>query len=157
MSPAGNVDKKKLDLNRKICDNAKLVNILFLIRKSAIDMNEKNNIEITTQANVGIVAFKAASISNADQIAVASDQIKDFIEENRPNRMIFDFEHVKFFSSKVLGMLLEIRARQGDYAGEVVISAINPQLYKIFKITNLDKIFKFFPDKNSAVKAVTAN
>ncbi|MFB0525360.1 MAG: STAS domain-containing protein [Phycisphaerae bacterium] len=41
------------------------------------------------------------------------------------------------------------------YNGKVVISAINPRLHRVFKITNLDTIFKFFPNKENAVKAIS--
>ena len=117
-------------------------------------MDEKVSVEITRQDSVTVVAFKATSISDMEGIEAASKQVKEFIEENHPNRIIFDFEQVKFFSSQVLGLLLDIRARLETYAGEVVISAINPQLHRVFKITNLDKIFRFFSDKESAVKIV---
>jgi anti-sigma B factor antagonist len=71
--------------------------------------------------------------------------------------VVVDFEGVKFFSSAVLGLLLDIRAKLKTYDGEVVISAINPQLYRVFKITHLDRIFKFFPDKENAVGAVNTD
>ena len=118
-------------------------------------MDEKIDVEITSKDDVAVVTFKSASVSDVEGIAAASEKIKEFIEENHPNRLIIDFWGVKFFSSLVLGVLLEIRSKLEVYNGEVVISAINPQLHKIFRITNLDKIFKFFPDRESAVK--TAN
>ena len=120
-------------------------------------MDEKVGVEITAEGRAAVVAFKATSISNTEGIAAASKQIKEFIEENHPERIVFDFERVKFFSSQVLGMLLDIRAKLKTYDGEVVISAIEPQLHRIFKITNLDKIFRFFPDKESAIRAVSTN
>jgi len=122
-------------------------------------MNEQNQVgvEITSEGHAAVAAFKATSISNAEGIAAASTQIKEFIEVNRPGGIVFDFERVKFFSSQVLGLLLDIRAKMETYNGEVVISAINPQLHRVFKITNLDKIFRFFSDKESAVKAINTN
>jgi len=118
-------------------------------------MEEIIDVKITSEDSVAVVAFKAASISDVEGIATASKQIKEFVDDNHPNRLIFDFRGVKFFSSLVLGVLLEIRSKLATYNGEVAISAINPQLHKVFKITNLDKIFKFFPDKESAVRAVS--
>jgi anti-sigma B factor antagonist len=115
---------------------------------------EKINVEITSIRNAAVVAFKTASISNMEEIAVASQKIREFVEEKHPKEVVVDFEGVKFFSSAVLGLLLDIRAKLKTHDGEVVISAINPQLYRVFKITHLDKIFKFFPDKENAVKAV---
>ena len=118
-------------------------------------MDEKVKVEITSEGTAAVVAFMATSISDAEGISAASRQIKEFIEQNHPNRIIFDFERVKFFSSLALGLLLDIRAELEKYDGEVVISAINPQLHRVFRITNLDKVFKFFPNKESAVKAVS--
>ncbi len=117
-------------------------------------MGGKVRMEITREGSFGIVAFKATCVSDVEGIASAARQIKEFIEENRPKRVIFDFAEVKFFSSGVLGLLLDVRAKLQSYKGEVVVSAINPQLHRVFKITNLDKIFRFFPDKLSAVQAV---
>ena len=120
-------------------------------------MDEKVGEEITKEDNVAVVTFKAASISDVEAIAAASKRIKEFIEKSHPKRLIFDFGGVKFFSSQVLGLLLDIRAKLQMYNGQVVISAINPQLHRVFKITNLDKIFKFFPDKESAIKTMSTD
>ena len=120
-------------------------------------MDENVGVEITIEGRVAVAAFKATSISDVEGIAAAAKQIKEFIEENRPSGIVFDFERVKFFSSQVLGLLLDIRAKLEKYNGEVVISAIEPQLHRVFKITNLDKIFRFFPDKESAVREVSTN
>jgi len=120
-------------------------------------MADEMGMEITIEANTAIVAFKSASISDVDGITDASNQIKEFIDKNKPKRLIIDFVGVKFFSSQVLGLLLDIRARLSKHNGEVIISAINPQLHRVFKITNLDKVFKFFPDKESALKITSTD
>jgi len=122
-----------------------------------MDAREEANVEITSEGNVAVVAFKTASISNVEGIATISKQTKEFIEQKHPANVIVDFEGVKFFSSAVLGMLLDIRARMKTYDGGVVISGINPQLYRVFKITHLDRIFEFFPDRSSAIKSVSTS
>ena len=116
-------------------------------------MDEQVNVEITSGESA-VVAFKSASLSEPEAIAAASKQINEFVRENRPNWVIFDFGAVKFFSSQVLGLLLDVRAKLKESEGEVLISGINPQLYRVFKITNLDKLFRFFPDKEAAVRAL---
>lgn len=118
-------------------------------------MGKKVGVEITKEGNVVVVTFKATSISDLEGIATASKQINEFIKENHSKEIVVDFGRVKFFCSRVLGVLLDLRAKLKKCDGEVVISAINPQLYRVFKITNLDKVFRFFPDKESAVSAVS--
>jgi anti-anti-sigma factor len=120
-------------------------------------VDEKAGVEITSQDSVAIVTFKATSISDVETIAIAAGQIKDFIDKNRPGKLIFDFAGVKFFSSQVLGLLLDVRSKLQIHGGRMAISAINPQLNRVFKITNLDKIFTFFPDRQSALLAMTSS
>ena len=128
---------------------------ILLEKKAQAGMDKETGVEITENAGVAVVAFKATSISNSEEIVSVSEQIKNFIEDKHPKKMVFDFEMVKFFSSQVLGVLLDIRAELAKCSGEVVISAIDPQLHRVFKITNLDQIFRFFPDRKSAVIAVS--
>ncbi|MGD0572298.1 MAG: STAS domain-containing protein [Sedimentisphaerales bacterium] len=116
-------------------------------------MVEESLDQITTEGDVAIVTFKKSSISNVEDISITAEHVARFIADNRPNRVIFDFNGVKFFSSRVLGLLLETRASLSSYNGDVFVSGINPQLHRVFKITNLDQVFDFFPDTKSALKA----
>jgi anti-anti-sigma factor len=115
-------------------------------------MGEEVSVEITKDGDAVVASFNATSISGTEGIQSAGRAIRDFVGENRPRKVVFDFERVKFFSSQVLGLLVEVRAKLQEYDGVVVISGINPQLHRVFRITNLDKLFRFFPDRNSAVE-----
>jgi anti-sigma B factor antagonist len=117
-------------------------------------MDEQVGVEITSDGEPAVVAFRSSSLSEPEKIAAISKQINEFVGRSRPACIIFDFGMVRFFSSQVLGLLLDIRAKLKEYEGEVLISGINPQLYRVFKITNLDKLFRFFPDKEAAIKAL---
>ena len=118
---------------------------------AAEGMKRRTGIEITRENSVAVVAFKSASVTDLEEIRSSADQMGRFIEETHPKKIVFDFTNVRFFSSQVLGLLLNIHESVQPFDGEVVISAINPQLHKIFRITNLDRIFRFFPDRKSAV------
>ena len=109
--------------------------------------------QITSEGENAVVTFSKSSISSVEDITSAAEHIAAFIDANHPRRVIFDFKDVKFFSSQVLGLLLETRARVSSYDGQVLISSINPQLHRVFKITNLDQVFRFFPDTQNALNA----
>jgi len=36
--------------------------------------------------------------------------------------------------------------------GEVAITSLSPQLQRVFKITNLDSLFRFYPDRTTAMQ-----
>jgi len=117
---------------------------------------KKADVKIIVADAAVVVEFGVTSMSDSEVITSVWRQISEYITENRPQNMIVDFKEVKFFSSQVLGVLLDIRAKLKEYDGDVVISAINPQLHRVFRITNLDKVFSFFPDRQKALDAVQA-
>ncbi|MBN2455390.1 MAG: STAS domain-containing protein [Sedimentisphaerales bacterium] len=120
-------------------------------------MDENLNTQIKTEGEAAVITFGSSAITDMEGITAACEQIKTFIEENHPMAVVFDFGGVEFFTSEVLGLLLEVRARLKEYEGRVVVSTLSPQLYRVFKVTNLDKIFEFFPDSQSALKTVSTD
>ena len=113
-------------------------------------MTDSNIATITTEKNVTIVTFNVANLTAGSGLEEVTQKISELIKNNKPNNLIIDFKGIKFFSSQTLGILLDARKKIASYNGSIVISGINPQLYRVFKITNLDKIFKFYPDASSA-------
>ena len=116
-------------------------------------MDETLDVEIKDEGSIAVVSFNAASLCDIAGIEKISRQIRQFVADRRPERMVIDFTSVKFFTSQALGLLLDVWRKLQANGGQVVISGINPQLHRVFKITNLDKIFQFFPDSQSAIKS----
>jgi len=145
-----------MDIGKNYTEAANFLAVIIAVWRPSTGMEETIDTEIVKKDNILIVTFKATSMSNVKAISAASDRIKELVDKEHPRKLIFDFGQVKFFSSQVLGLLLEIRAKTKAYDGDVLISEINPQLHRVFRITNLDKIFRFFPNKEEAMKAPDA-
>ena len=114
-------------------------------------METTTALDIRTKGNLGIVCFRGTDISDMEQITAASDQLKDYIETQGPNRLIFDFAGVTFFSSQVLSLLLDAWARLGTRKEQILVAALSPQLQQVFRVTNLDKVFPFYRDRTAAL------
>ncbi len=120
-------------------------------------MENKAMIEISTggkNSDICIVSFGSASISGISDIDQISEQLRQFIAANKPAKMVIDFADVRFFSSQLLGLLVDVWRRMKDYDGLLLICGINPHLNRVFKITNLDRIFEFYPDRAGAIEAL---
>jgi anti-sigma B factor antagonist len=114
-------------------------------------MNAKRALGIEAVGSNAVVSFASSCVSDVEEISHASAQIREYIEQRQPVRMVFDFSGVKFFSSQVLGLLLEARGQLQSRSGQVIVASLEPQLERVFKITNLDRIFTFVPDKDGAL------
>ena len=128
-----------------------------------MDMHNKEQtedcIKISMQGNsdIAVVNFQSSSVCCSESISTCSTEIKKLIEEKKPKLLVFDFTGVKFFSSQVLGMLLESRTKIAGHKGKVIISSLSPQLHRVFKITSLDKIFEIYHNTQEALSAVGNN
>jgi anti-sigma B factor antagonist len=75
------------------------------------------------------------------QIKELQDELLPVIDEVKERRIVIDFTNVKFMSSAFLGLLIRILKRISEQKGSLELVNIQPNIHKIFKITNLDKVF----------------
>lgn len=119
-------------------------------------MNQRNDnevLDITTNDDIWIVLFKQSSIGSMGEIEKIADALRKLISAQQPAKMIIDFSNVRFFSSQMLGLLVDLWRRMKDTGGKLLICGINPQLIRVFRITHLDKLFDFY-ENSAAAEAV---
>jgi anti-sigma B factor antagonist len=119
-------------------------------------MEQKTLVEFSVQDEILIASLDTAtiSISGIDSISQA---LREVITQQRPQNLIIDFTRVRFLSSLMLGLLVDIWRRMKEYGGRVRICGIDPQLTRVFRITHLDRIFEFSADPAGAVEAMKSN
>ena len=120
-------------------------------------MSESNHtdlLEVKTIGNVWVVSFKQASIGGIGGIEKIAQTLRGLVEDNPACKMVVDFSNVCFFSSQMLGLLVDIWRRMKDRGGTLLISGINPQMTRVFRITHLDKLFDFYDNSDAAVAAL---
>lgn len=117
-------------------------------------MEPKSVMEFRIQDDVMVVEFEAAMIGQTEGFEQIAHDLRQLVIQHQPVKMIADFTRVAFFSSHMLGLLVDVWRRLKDCGGILVISGINPNLNRVFRITGLDKVFKFYPDVESALKAL---
>lgn len=112
---------------------------------------KSNLIDIDFDNGLAIVSFNQPSIGVSGGVESISQKLREFVDSNKPAKMLVDFSGVKFFSSQTLGVLIDMWRKLQAYDGKMAICGINPQLYRVFRITNLDKIFAFHETKEDAI------
>lgn len=107
---------------------------------------------VTDYAGVAVVAFQDNSILDARQIDQIGRELYELVDVKDRRKMILDFSSVRFLGSQTLGVLINLHKKAAAAKGEVVLCSLRKDLLKVFKITSLDKVFKFFKDDASALK-----
>ena len=106
--------------------------------------------------DVTVVRINEESVSDTDVIRVMSKELNSLAEALDKANMVLDFQDVSFVSSSGIGMLVTLRKKAESNKGKLVISSLNEDLYKLFKITNLDKLFEFANNEDDAIKKLEA-
>jgi len=115
-------------------------------------MSQEGIIKIVEEDNIAVVSFLVPSINGGKDIDQTANHLRQYLHESQPKAVIVDFVGVKFFSSQVLGLLVDTWKRLSNYSAPLYICGINPQLSRVFRITNLDKLFIFCQNKTEALK-----
>ena len=115
-------------------------------------MSSPSKLRIRSVEDVTAVHFQETSILDTQLIRDIAHELDQLIEVENNKKLLLDFTEVKFFSSSALGILVTLSKKMAEIEGELVICALAAELRKIFKITNLDKLFKFADDEDQALQ-----
>jgi anti-anti-sigma factor len=100
----------------------------------------KSKIFVEHTQEVTIVTLNDQRILHDEQIKEIEKSIMLVVEQARRLDMILDFCYVKFMSSSFLGLLVKIHKKMCERKGRLQLCNVDPNLYKIFEITQLNKV-----------------
>ncbi len=111
-----------------------------------------SRIVVQEYAGVTVVTFNDSSILDSATIDQLGKDLYHLTDTLNKQKLIVDFCNVKFLSSQVLGVLITLNKKAAAIKGTLVFCGLKSDLMKVFTITSLDKLFKFFPDDAAALK-----
>ena len=117
-------------------------------------MADQSNLEevvVQQFKDVSVVTFHSSRILDAAHVERIGEELYTLVEKKDRRKLVLDFTEVKFLSSSMLGVLLNVRGKLDRVKGKVVLCGLQPDLYKVFKITKLDKMFPFYESEAKAL------
>jgi anti-sigma B factor antagonist len=108
---------------------------------------------IQEYAGVTVVTFSDRSILDAATIDQIGADLYTLVDAQHRQKLILDFCNVQFLSSHALGVLLQLHKKMQSIKGRMALCGVRSELMRVFQITNLDRVFKFFGDDAAALKS----
>lgn len=99
------------------------------------------NIDVEYGMDVTFVTFEDEKILDEGQITRLREAFEPIIERNGDHKLILNFTNVRFMTSAVLGLLVRIHKKVAELDGTMQLSNLDNNLYRVFEITQLTKIF----------------
>lgn len=97
------------------------------------------------------VQFRDRNILDEANIQQIGEEIKALVEAEPNPRLVINFQDVDHLSSAALGTLITINRRVGALKGQLRLANIDPQIYQVFMITRLNKVFDIHETVEKAV------
>ena len=85
-------------------------------------------------------------------IQAISDEISGLIETESTPQILINFANVDHLSSAALGALITINNKTKEKGGTLRLANIDPQIYEVFVITRLNKLFNIHETLNEAME-----
>ena len=106
---------------------------------------------VTQQKDVRVVEFTNNRILDEANIAEIGTSLNSLIDERTNPKLLLDFGTVDHLSSAALGMLINANKRIKEKNGQLRLANIKSQIYEVFVITKLNKLFKILPSRDEAL------
>jgi anti-sigma B factor antagonist len=96
------------------------------------------------------VGFRDRNILDEANIQQIGDEIKSIIDSAPSPKLIINFSDVDHLSSAALGTLITVNHRIRASNGQLRLCHIDPQIYQVFVITKLNKLFQIHETSEKA-------
>lgn len=97
------------------------------------------------------IRFVDRNILEEARIQEIAAQIGQIIDQATTPKLLLDFTGVEHLSSAALGALITINNRIRKKGGQLRLANIDPQIYEVFAITKLNKLFQIHDDSEAAL------
>lgn len=111
------------------------------------------HVKIKREGDVAIVQFADRKILEELSIHEIGEELHR-LAESQPNvKLLLDFGNVDHLASAALGMLITLHKKVQERNGSLKLSNINRQIYQVFKITRLNRVFEIHDTAEQALEA----
>lgn len=115
--------------------------------------SEGSRLRVTEQNGITRIAFIDRNILDEANIQAIGEEIAGLIERAATPRLLISFKDVDHLSSAALGTLIKINQTIQARQGQLRLADIDPQIYEVFQITRLNRLFEIHGTSDDALKS----
>ena len=112
------------------------------------------SLDIEEIGDVTIARFIDKKILDETNIQIIGNQLFGLVDEDGRQKIVLDFTNVEYLSSAALGKLITMDKKVKAAKGTLRLCSIRPEIYEVFAITKLNKLFKIYEDQEKALEGL---
>lgn len=114
--------------------------------------NGARRLDIEEIGDVTIARFNDKKILDETNIQIIGNQLFSLVDEEARGKIILNFINVEYLSSAALGKLITMDKKVKAAKGKLRLCSIRPDIYEVFAITKLNKLFSIHDDQEKALE-----
>jgi anti-sigma B factor antagonist len=108
-------------------------------------------LDVNQVGDVTVVRFRDQKIVEDINIQELGAELFHLIEVENRGKLLLNFSTVDFLSSAALGKLITLHKKVKVNSGVLKLSNIRPEIYEVFTITKLNRLFDIKDDEADAL------
>ena len=116
-------------------------------------MATHRHLEASNVGDVTVVRFVDRKILDETNIQELGQELFNLVEQEHCKKLLLNFSAVEFLSSAALGKLITLEKKTKAAGGQLKLSNIRPEIYEVFAITKLNKLFDIRDDEAESLAA----
>jgi anti-sigma B factor antagonist len=113
----------------------------------------RRRLEVEDIGDVTVVNFTDKKILDEQNIQIIGEQLFSLVDELGRRKLVLNFSNVEYLSSAALGKFITLNKKVNAAQGKLVLCNIDPQIYEVFEITKLNKLFNIQKEEQAALQA----
>ncbi|MGA2033436.1 MAG: STAS domain-containing protein [Thermoguttaceae bacterium] len=116
-------------------------------------MSGYRRLDVSEVGAVTVVRFRDHKIVEDISIQELGSEMFQLIEGENRDKLVLNFSSVDFLSSAALGKLITLDKKMKAHGGQLKLCNIRPEIYEVFAITKLNRLFDIKDDESDALAA----
>src|SRR5512145_2037365 len=114
-------------------------------------MSEYRRLDVKEVGDVTVIRFRDHKIVEDLNIQELAQEMFQLVEKDRHENILLNFSGVDFLSSAALGKLITMDKKVKAAGGMLKLSNIKPEIYEVFAITKLNRLFDIKDEEADAL------
>ncbi len=116
-------------------------------------MAKYQRLDLSEVGDVTVVRFRDRKIVEDISVLEVGQELLQLVESDGRTRLLLNFSAVEFLSSAALGKLITLEKRVKARSGALKLTNIKAEIYDVFQITKLNRLFDIKEDEADALAA----
>ena len=110
-------------------------------------------LDVSDRGDVSVVRFMDRKLVESENILAVAQELTDLVEREKRKNLLLNFSTLDFLSSEALGKLITLERLVKRHQGQLKLSNIRPEIFEVFTMTKLNRVFDIRDDEAEALAA----